>query len=150
MTLKLTDYGALDMLGWYFDDDFTVELFTDDHAVTDGAGGDDSANRTPAAYATGVTGTLLTRELLSEAARIIAVDASGVPTITWTAPLTWVFTGPLENGGKVNGYMVQDSSNNTIFQEALDEPFEPRTDGDQLVLTVQFKLGNPLTGTVPV
>lgn len=135
MTTKLADIGGEQFLNVLFgatakSTSFTVQLFTDSNALAD------SDIYTTHTLASG--GGYIDKTLANDAT--IALSADNIPEASWTSRV-WTFTGPLTANPSIVGYQVL-SGTTLLFAETLVTPFTPSNNGDQLTITVKFKLGN--------
>ena len=134
MAIKVTDAGGQLFLNTLFGatakaTSFTLQLFTDSNAPADG---DTNATHT---VATG--GGYADKTLANNAT--VGLDA-GIPEAVWSAQ-TWTFTGALTTNPMIKGYQVL-AGTTLLFEETLAAPFQPANNGDQIVITPKFQLGN--------
>lgn len=108
---------------------FTLQLFTDSNAPADG---DINTTHTVA------TGGGYVDKTLSNNATVSL--NGGIPEAVWAAQ-TWTFTGALTASETIRGYQIL-AGTTLLFEETLGTPFTPANNGDQIIITPKFQLGN--------
>lgn len=135
MATKLSDVGGQFVLDIAFSDQakpasYTMQLITDNNAPAD--------SDTVSTHIVATGGGYVDKTLSLDA--VISVDGNGIPTATWSTQ-TWTFTGALTTNPTIYGYQVK-SGTTLIWAGSLTNPFTPGDNGDQVLVTPTFKLGN--------
>lgn len=135
MPAKVTDVGGQYLLNVLFGATakptaFTMQLFTDAAAP-----GDADINTT---HTLAAGGGYADKAMSNNAT--ITTNGSGVPVATWAAQ-SFAFTGALTGATAIKGYQVTQGTT-LLFEETLATPYTPALNGDTLIITPSFVLGN--------
>lgn len=137
--IKLTDEGGLYILDCLFNGKTLPTVLYIQLLVSNGALADSDTNST---FTEASGGGYTSVEI--NAAENTVFMSGGIPTAEWDVQ-TFTFTGPLTNNATIYAYQVistSDASFPVLFEELLDTPFKPMTNGDVLKITPKVQLGN--------